>query len=1171
MMMVMIKTLASWPLALLALFAFSEMVAFGQKTDVKPEIGIQEHPIDEFILSGARIVLEPGRIIESGELLISDGKIVAVGEKVDVPAGARRIELKGKTIYPGFIDAGIEMELPEIDATRGAPHWSPEITPNRSVSEISTAPTAIVSKLRKSGITSALLAPRDGIIKGTSAVVLTSDGDLASTLIRPNAALHVRLTVSRGRGRDSYPSSPMGAVALARQTFLDATWYENAWRAHRATTTLPKPEWNVALDAILQHTAAGKLVIFDALNEQYSLRADAFAKEFGLKAVLRGSGQEYQLLDPIARTGRTIILPVNFPKPPNVATLEAAVDAELEELMHWELAPENPARLAKAGVKFVLTSQGLSDSSEWIPQIRKAIQRGLDPNVALAAITTTPASLLEVDNQVGKIAIGNWANLVITSGDLWDEKTKIEEVWVRGSRPAAAYKSTTNIDGTWDVQVLENKLINNQPSVWPAQTLLVLKDSEKKISGTLELPAPPAEPAAPAAPAPPPAVPEAKAENTKPTEGTPDPKPDSPKEGDVAATPQELEKPAQQEKPAEKKEDAKPEGLDKRDGDKEKDKDKEKNKAKLNGLRWSDNTLNASLAGKTFSKEKTGVAQLSLAWLPQSGSSQSYLVGSIVWPDGTEQIVRATRKADEAKKDEAKKDDPAANGKDKTESTKSDAGKDAPKEDKKSKGDSKVVSSLRYPFASFGRNSLPERYPLVVIQNTTLWTCGPNGVLRDADMILRNGIIDAIGVDLPVPEGAKIIDGSKFEVSPGLIDCHSHMATDSGVNEGTQAVTAEVRIGDFINAEDVTMYRQLAGGLTAANILHGSANPIGGQNQVIKLRWGGNYNDLKFKEAPAGIKFALGENVKQSNWQEVTNPRYPQSRMGVEQIFRDRFNAAREYQKNWDAWNAAPNGLPPRRDLELEAIGEILRGERWIHCHSYRQDEILGLLRVLEEYKIKIGSLQHILEGYKVADAIAKHGGTASSFSDWWAYKLEVVDSIPHNGAIMHNQGIVVSFNSDDAELGRHMNHEAAKAIKYGGVDPVEALKFVTLNPAIQLRIDKYVGSLEVGKHADFAMWNGSPLSPRSRCEQTWIDGRKYFDRDEDAEVRLRDDQLHRELVQKILDSGESAGDRSSLADDPSRLWPNHDEYCHHHHDDESHQHDNEWFEVTTEEAHDHE
>jgi imidazolonepropionase-like amidohydrolase len=1152
--MMMIKTSTNRTLATLLIFSLvSPLVALGQKTDVKPEVGIQEHLIDEFLITGARLVLEPGRILEEGAILVSDGKVVSVGERVDAPAGARRVELKGKTIYPGFIDAGIEIELPEIDATRGSPHWNPEITPNRSVAEISPAPTAAVSKLRKSGITTALLAPRDGIIKGTSAVVLTSDGDLASTLIRPNAALHVRLTVSRGRGRDSYPSSPMGAVAIARQTFLDAMWYENAWRAHRASMILPKPEWNAGLEAIQQHTAAGKLVIFDALNEQYSLRADSFAKEFGLKAVLRGSGQEYQLLDPIVRTGRTMILPVNFPKPPNVGTVEDSIDVELEELMHWELAPENPARLAKAGVPFVLTSQGLTDSTEWVPQIRKAIQRGLDPTVALAAITTTPASLLGVENQVGKIATGHWANFVVASGDLWNEKTEIEEVWVRGTRPTQAYKSVTNIDGTWEVQVLENKGFNNQTSVWPAQTLLVLKDSEKKISGTLDLPVPATAPTATA---------DANA-GDKPPEGSPPASTSEPKAEPPKAEPPKAEEPESKPvegKLAEVKEGQKTTSGESLDEDKDKGKGKDKNKAKLKELRWADHTLSASFSSNIFNSDKTGAAQISLAWLPQSGSSQTYLFGSIVWPDGTEQIVRATRKADEPKKDEATKGDATDKGK-------GDKGKD----DKKPKGEPKILSHLRYPFASFGRTSLPEIHPLMVIQNTTLWTCGPSGVLREADMIIRNGIIDAIGVDLPVPEGAEVIDGSRFEVSPGLIDCHSHMATDSGVNEASQAVTAEVRIGDFINAEDITVYRQLAGGLTTANILHGSANPIGGQNQVIKLRWGHPYNDLKFKEAPPGIKFALGENVKQSNWADNPNPRYPQSRMGVEQIFRDRFNSALQYQKTWDAWLAAPNGLPPRRDLELEAISEILRGERWIHCHSYRQDEILGLLRVLDEYHIKIGSLQHILEGYKVADAIAKHGGTASSFSDWWGYKLEVVDAIPHNGAIMHNQGIVVSFNSDDAELGRHMNHEAAKAIKYGGVDPVEALKFVTLNPAIQLRIDKYVGSLEVGKHADFAMWNGSPLSPRSRCEQTWIDGRRYFDRAEDTEVRLRDDQLHRDLVQKILDSGEANGERSSLADDPSRLWPNHDEYCHDHHDDTQHFYANEGAEGAMEGSHDHE
>jgi N-acetylglucosamine-6-phosphate deacetylase len=278
--------------------------------------------------------------------------------------------------------------------------------------------------------------------------------------------------------------------------------------------------------------------------------------------------------------------------------------------------------------------------------------------------------------------------------------------------------------------------------------------------------------------------------------------------------------------------------------------------------------------------------------------------------------------------------------------------------------------------------------------------------------------------------------------------------------------------------------------------------------------------------------------------------------MGVEQLFRDRFNAAKDYESTWKKWSESPSGPPPRRDLELDAISEILRGQRWIHCHSYRQDEILALIRVCDEYGVKIGSLQHILEGYKVAEAIAKHGATASSFSDWWAYKFEVYDAIPHNGALMHQQGIVVSFNSDDAELGRHMNHEAAKAVKYGGVDPHSALQFVTLNPAKQLRIDHQVGSLEVGKDADFVLWSGSPLSVRSRCEQTWIDGRKYFDRQVDSQLRSRDSQIHRRLVQKVLESGESTSDRSFLADDPSRLWPNHDEYCHHHHDDHHDHHD---------------
>jgi N-acetylglucosamine-6-phosphate deacetylase len=442
----------------------------------------------------------------------------------------------------------------------------------------------------------------------------------------------------------------------------------------------------------------------------------------------------------------------------------------------------------------------------------------------------------------------------------------------------------------------------------------------------------------------------------------------------------------------------------------------------------------------------------------------------------------------------------------------------------------------------------------MVFRNATVWTCGRSGILKNADVLIGNGNILKIGPELKVSKNTQVIDATGMHLTPGIIDCHSHFATDGGVNESGQAVTAEVRVGDFVDCDDINIYRQLAGGVTSSNILHGSANPIGGQNQVVKLRWGADDEALKFSEAPQGIKFALGENVKQSNWGNEFKTRYPQTRMGVEQLFRDEFRAALEYEARWKKWNEQREGLPPRRDLELDAIVEILNGKRWIHCHSYRQDEILALIRVLDDFKIRIGTFQHILEGYKVADAMAKHGAMGSAFSDWWAYKFEVYDAIPYAGALMHNAGVVVSFNSDDRELARHLNHEAAKAVKYGEVSPEEALKFVTLNPAKQLRIDRHVGSIETGKHADIVLWSASPLSTMSRCEQTWIDGRKYFDRATDQRMRARNQRVRTTLIQKILDSGETMRKPGEGDGDPASLWPREDLFCHgHDHDDHHH------------------
>jgi N-acetylglucosamine-6-phosphate deacetylase len=463
-----------------------------------------------------------------------------------------------------------------------------------------------------------------------------------------------------------------------------------------------------------------------------------------------------------------------------------------------------------------------------------------------------------------------------------------------------------------------------------------------------------------------------------------------------------------------------------------------------------------------------------------------------------------------------------------------------------------ALFKVNYPLGEYGREKLPEQPTVIHFINATVWTCGPQGVLENAHVTVKNGKIESVQTGVWPPgsydKGTVIIDCKGRHITPGVIDCHSHIATDGGINESGQAVTAEVRIGDFIDPGDINIYRQLGGGVTSSNILHGSANPIGGQNQVIKLRWGALPEEMKFTNAPPGVKFALGENVKQSNWDIPADrrSRYPQTRMGVEQIYRDEFRAAQDYKRKWDEWNGSHKGIPPRRDLELDAVVEILDGKRWIHCHSYRQDEILMLMRVCDDFGVRIGTFQHILEGYKVADEMARHAVMGSTFSDWWAYKFEVYDAIPYNGALMRQAGVVVSYNSDDAELARRLNLEAAKAVKYGGVPPEEALKFVTLNPAKQLRIDKWVGSIEPGKDADLAIWSTSPLSNYTRCEQTWIDGRKFFDREEDAKMREQNQRMRVALVQRVLQSGEAPAGEDENQDRQHVLWPNEDTFCEH-------------------------
>jgi imidazolonepropionase-like amidohydrolase len=394
---------------------------------------------------------------------------------------------------------------------------------------------------------------------------------------------------------------------------------------------------------------------------------------------------------------------------------------------------------------------------------------------------------------------------------------------------------------------------------------------------------------------------------------------------------------------------------------------------------------------------------------------------------------------------------------------------------------------------------LPPALPAsFVIRGATVWTSGPAGVLSNADVYVRAGKVVAVGKSLKVPGGTLELSGAGKHVTPGMIDCHSHTAVSGGVNEGSNIVTAECRIQDVLNPDDVNIYRQLAGGTTAANVLHGSANAIGGQNATVKWRWGSDADGLLVQGAPQGIKFALGENPTRSNgdFPSDREPRYPISRMGVERVIRARFLAARDYRRKQRA------GESIRTDFQLEALAEILEGKRLVHCHSYRADEILMMIRVADDFGFKIATFQHVLEGYKVADELAAHGAGGSTFADWWGYKIEAYDAIPQNGALMTRRGVTVSFNSDDNELARRLNQDAAKAVRWGNLAPEEALKLITINPAKQLRIDKLTGSLEPGKDADLVLWSGDPLSPLSIAEKTFVDGKLYFDREADLAAR---------------------------------------------------------------------
>ncbi|GIW98908.1 MAG: hypothetical protein KatS3mg111_2241 [Pirellulaceae bacterium] len=1168
-----------------------------------PQVGIRDRPPTAVALVHATVVIDPHQHMADAVVLIEDGIIRAVGQNVAVPSGFETIDCQGDWIYPAWIES-----LWEADLAEGSPasaHWNAAIHPEYSMHRLGRVDEGRCAQLREAGFGAALLVPNAGIIKGQSCLLTLDDAPLEEALILTDVAQHVRLYPPRGR-RSEYPNSPMGAVALARQVLSDAQWYDEAQRMAAADPSLTRPAYDPALEALKKVMEGEQLTIFDGTNELYALRSNRLAREFGLRAVIRGSGREYRQLAAIQACGRAFLIPVSFPRAPKVDSINDAANATLQELMHWYLAPENPARLAGAGVPFALTADGLDSAKDFLSRVRIAVAHGLEREIALAAMTTVPAELLGCQSQLGTVRTGKLANLVRASGDIFEKDTTIKETWIRGARFIWQQQLEPDLRGTWTIEARGGRpaaerlvglemVLSGQPDKWEARLRVpqvadspdeAVEENGSRDRGRARngkrRPATETRPRAESRrgddEGPPSAAgPDSRAARSEKRRRAR--KNVAPPRNNVARQDEvEKGKPTDADaplaaaeasgQPSDQSTDGEPtdtsqgeavsDGAALRSGPQkmvDESHNQEFREVELKDFQYNSVQMSGTFDVARLVDGEKGRALVHAVPVREGDGYRLDL--QILWPDGQRILLTGHRTATSASEGNlsastSKKEVAAEAAAD--QATGERAGGQQQEGTPEEQPTDRIEVAVTHPLGAYGRSSLPEQPEWVLVRGATIWTCGPQGTLDDADMLIHYGVVQEIGHGLPAPRGAVVVDGVGKHVSPGIIDCHSHMATDGGVNESGQAITAEVRIGDFIDPNDITIYRQLAGGVTTANILHGSANPIGGQNQVIKLRWGAGDEGLKMQEAPPGIKFALGENVKQSNWSQPTG-RYPQSRMGVEQIIRDAFEAAREYRQHQRRWQQTHQGLPPRRDYELEAIAEILEGTRWIHCHSYRQDEILMFLRLLEEYGVTIGSLQHILEGYKVAEVMAAHGATGSTFSDWWAYKFEVYDAIPYNGALMHRAGVVVSFNSDDDELARHLNHEAAKAIKYGGLSAEEALQFVTLNPAKQLRIDRWVGSLEPGKHADFVLWSGSPLSVMSVCLQTWIDGRKYFDRRADAQQHAAEEELRQRLIQLVMKSGEKP--RAKPADnDPSYWWARHDEFCYHHDHAGTHDHD---------------
>jgi len=962
-----------------------------------------------YALQNARVIPEPGKQLDRATVIIRDGRVRAVETGVAAQPGATVIDCTGLTIYPGLIEPFLATDVPALDEDTTDKHWNTMVQPQRNALDGALVAKKDRDELRSLGFTVVAAAPSGGILKGSSAVILLDEPTATDKARVLDASAYS--VASLQTNRSGYPNSEMGAIALLRQSLADGEWYKRCQAAVARdpglVATAPQP--SRVLAALAAQSA--QPLWFDAQNELQALRCLRIAKEFERAAVIIGSGMEFRRLAAIAKSQAPWIIPLQLPDTPDVSTAAKADRVSLRQLQSWEQAPTNTKRLLDAGVTVAWTTTRMRKRGDFSARVRDAKEQGVTDAQALAAVTTTPATLLGIDKECGTIAAGKLANMVVVEGDLFAKDCVVRDVWVGGQRHLINKPKDNGLDGTWTLA-----------SGWPgaigdAKATLTIKG--QKVTCKL---------------------------------GEDDLK--------VAAT--------------------------KRDGD------------SLTCQLKGDAT-----AGRTF-------------WLRLHRDGDE-LTGICTPSNGQDSAVTATRASgSKPKKAEGQREDPAAPSK------------------------LAIEAILPTPLGGYGMISQPKQRDFAIVGGT-LWTGDGRGKLRNGAIYVKDGKIAFSGpaADMPeLPEGTQTIDAKGKHITTGIIDCHSHTGISRGVNESGQAVTSEVRIQDVVNPDDVNWYRQLAGGVTAVNQLHGSANVIGGQSNTVKVRWGVlDPNEMHIRESAPGIKFALGENPRRVNRRSSANTRYPNTRMGVEGVLRDRFAAAEAYARaHADYQGLDPRArskvLPPRLDLELEALAEVLASRRRIHCHSYRQDEIFMLCGIANEYGIKIGTFQHVLEGYKVADAIKQSAIGASSFSDWWAYKFEVYDAIPDNGAILHEYGVNVSFNSDSNEHARRLNTEAGKAVKYGDVAEHEALHFVTRNPAIQLGIFERTGSLTRGKDADIALWSNNPLSYAARCEKTWVDGRMMFSLERDAELRANILSERRRLLQLAIDKAGKGG-RTAKAKDP--------------------------------------